>query len=126
MPETTPVIKVNAVKDLGARVILTGTTHSEAEAHAKKLARQRRMSLIHPYDDPEVIDGQGTIAMEILRQHSPPLDAAAMYQSIKKKRRVYLDTVGTFADEAAVRRVGKETFALGRRYVDEIVLVSTD
>jgi len=75
MPQTTPEIKVKAVQRWGARTILHGDTYDEAEAHALALAEDRGLTYIHPYDDGEVIAGQGTIAMEILRQRSGALDA---------------------------------------------------
>jgi threonine dehydratase len=75
MPATTPAIKVEAVVDRGAEVVLEGDSYDEAYVHARKLAKKLKRSFIHPYDDPEVIAGQGTIAMEILRQHSGRLDA---------------------------------------------------
>ena len=69
MPETTPAIKTNAVRDLGGEVILTGDTYDDAHAHARKAgARARKLVFIHPFDDPAVIAGQGTIGMEILQQ----------------------------------------------------------
>ncbi|ROR34723.1 threonine ammonia-lyase, biosynthetic [Inmirania thermothiophila] len=75
MPRTTPSIKVEAVRRLGARALLHGDTYDEAAAHAVALARSAGAAFIHPYDDPDVIAGQGTIGMEILRQHPGPLDA---------------------------------------------------
>ncbi len=75
MPRTTPLIKVNAVKSRGGKVILHGDAYDEASAYAKKLTAEKGMTYVHPYDDPEVIAGQGTIGMEILRQHTGPLDA---------------------------------------------------
>src|SRR4029450_13059461 len=75
MPITTPQIKIAAVKRRGARVILHGDSYDEAQAHAWDLARHEGRTFVHPYDDPEVIAGQGTIGMEILRQHSKPLHA---------------------------------------------------
>jgi threonine dehydratase len=75
MPRTTPQIKVAAVRSRGARVILHGDTYDEASAHAQQLVKEKGMVYVHPYDDPDVIAGQGTIGMEILRQHSEPLDA---------------------------------------------------
>ena len=75
MPRTTPGIKVRAVKALGGKTRLYGDTYDEAYAHALTLADERQMVFIHPYDDPEVIAGQGTIAMELLQQHRDPLDA---------------------------------------------------
>ncbi len=75
MPRTTPVIKVRAVQALGGKTLLHGDTYDEAYAHALGLAQDRQMTFIHPYDDPEVIAGQGTIAMELLQQHRDPLSA---------------------------------------------------
>ena len=161
MPVTTPRIKVDAVKTLGAKVVLFGDTYDEAQAHALKLAKEKKLSFIHPYDDPDVIAGQGTVAMEIIHQLSraihaifvpvgggglisgiasyvkflnpkikvigvEPYDADAMNQSLKKKKRVRLDSVGGFADGVAVKEVGKETFELCKKYVDDIILVDTD
>lgn len=75
MPVTTPQIKIEAVKARGAEVILEGISYEEAYRHAIALAEARGLSFIHPYDDPEVIAGQGTIGMEILRQWDHPIDA---------------------------------------------------
>lgn len=75
MPNTTPQIKVNAVKAHGAKVVLRGDTYDDASDYAQKLVAEKGMTYIHPFDDPDVIAGQGTIAMEILRQVSGPLDA---------------------------------------------------
>ncbi len=161
MPRTTPQIKVDAVRSLGGEVVLHGDTYDEAYARARGLARARRLSFIHPYDDPEVIAGQGTIGFEILKQHPGPLEAVfvpvggggliagvavyikrlrpevkiigvepedcdAMARSLAAGRRLELAHLNLFADGVAVRRVGKETFRLARRYVDEMVVVSND
>jgi len=75
MPITTPQIKIDAVKARGGRVLLHGDTYDEAHAHARLLERKYRMTFVHPYDDPDVIAGQGTIGMEILRQHAKPIHA---------------------------------------------------
>lgn len=75
MPRTTPAIKVGGVRARGANVVLYGDTYDEASAHAKSLVQQEGLIYIHPYDDPDVIAGQGTVAMEILRQHPQQLDA---------------------------------------------------
>ena len=75
MPRTTPGIKVSAVQALGGKTLLYGDTYDEACAHALALAEERGMVFIHPYDDPDVIAGQGSIAMELLQQHRDPLDA---------------------------------------------------
>lgn len=68
MPRTTPSIKVDAVRSLGGKAILHGDAYDDAQAHAGELAAERGMTLIHPYDDAEVIAGQGTVAREILEQ----------------------------------------------------------
>jgi threonine dehydratase len=75
MPITTPRIKVDAVAARGAEVVLHGDSYAEAYAKALKLKKARGLAFVHPYDDPEVIAGQGTIGMEILRQHPRPIDA---------------------------------------------------
>jgi len=161
MPTTTPDIKVRAVEAMGGTVVLSGDSYSDASAHANKLCAENGMHYVHPYDDPEVIAGQGTIAEEMLRQltsdmdavfvpiggggliagmavylkhYSPntkiigvePYDSAAMHDSIKAGERIVLSQVGIFADGVAVKQVGKHTFDLVRKYVDEIILVDTD
>ena len=164
MPTSTPGIKVDAVRSRGGEVVLFGDSYDEAYAHALELEKAEKLTFVHPFDDPEVIAGQGTIAMEILRQHSrhngpihaifccvggggllagvaayikrlrPEIkvigveakDADAMTQSLAKGHRVRLQQVGLFADGAAVKFVGEETFRLCKEYVDEMVLVDTD
>ncbi len=161
MPNTTPDIKVSAVESLGAKVLLAGDSYSDACEHAYRLRDQSDMYFVHPYDDPLVIAGQGTIAEEMLRQapkdmdavfvpiggggliagmavylkaYSPntrvigvePVDSSAMYQSVQAGKRIQLDQVGIFVDGVAVKQVGKHTFDLTRRFVDEIILVDTD
>ena len=161
MPVTTPHIKIAAVEARGARVVLHGDSYSDAYAKAQALQKTSGATFVHPYDDPDVIAGQGTIGMEILRQWQAPLDAIfvaigggglvsgvgayvkrvrpevkvigvqpedsdAMAQSLRLGRRVTLAHVGLFADGVAVKQVGKETFRLARRYVDDVVIVDTD
>ena len=161
MPQTTPAIKVQAVADLGGEVVLHGDVFDAAFEHAFGLAREQNLAFVHPFDDPDVIAGQGTVGMEIIRQTGgeldaifvpvggggliagigayvkqlyprvriigvEPEDAAAMYESLRVGRRVTLEQLGLFADGVAVRRVGEESFALARRYVDEVVRVNTD
>ncbi len=75
MPQTTPVIKIDAVRSLGAEVVLFGDTYDDAFAHARKLELERGLIFIHPFDDPDVIAGQGTIGAEILRQAGTDIDA---------------------------------------------------
>lgn len=161
MPTTTPSIKVEAVKNRGAEVVLFGDSYSDAYLHALELEESEKLTFVHPYDDPDVIAGQGTIAMEILREHPQAIhaifccvggggliagiaayvkqmrpeikiigveavDADAMTQSLKKGERVMLDQVGLFADGAAVKQVGVETFRLCQQYVDEMIVVDND
>jgi threonine dehydratase len=75
MPQTTPHIKVQAVIDLGAEVVMHGDDFDQAHERALALERQRNLIFIHPFDDPDVIAGQGTIGMEILRQRPGDIDA---------------------------------------------------
>jgi len=111
MPGTTPGIKVEAVRALGGKVVLDGDTYDESAAHARKLARDKGMTLVHPYDDPDVIAGQGTIGREILDQARDGLDAvfvpvggggliagvAAYIKSVRPQVRV----IGVEPDDAA-------------------------
>ncbi len=161
MPITTPQVKVDAVQARGGEVVLHGDTFDDAYAYARQLEAEKGLTFIHPFDDPHVIAGQGTIGMEILRQYQQPihaifvaigggglisgiaayvkrlrpeikiigvepLDADAMYQSLKTGKRVRLSNVGLFADGVAVREVGEETFRLCQEYVDDIIRVNTD
>jgi threonine dehydratase len=161
MPRTTPAIKVDAVRRLGGKTVLHGDTYDEALQHALDLAKERKLTFVHPYDDPDVIAGQGTVGMEILRQlHEPlhavfvpvggggliagvaayvkhlypevkiigvePEDAPTLHLALKQNKRVVLDQVGIFADGVAVRQIGEETFRVARKYVDEVILVSSD
>ncbi len=75
MPKTTPDIKVKAVKAWGGKTVLFGDSYDDACTHAKEIADEKGMTFVHPYDDPEVIAGQGTIGMEILRQHTAKINA---------------------------------------------------
>jgi threonine dehydratase len=75
MPVTTPQLKVDAVRSHGGEVVLFGESYSDAYLHALELEKQHGLTFVHPFDDPDVIAGQGTIAMEILRQHQAPIDA---------------------------------------------------
>jgi threonine dehydratase len=161
MPVTTPQIKVQAVARRGAEVVLAGESYEEASEAAHALAKKQKLTYVHPFDDAMVIAGQGTIGMEILRQHSDPIhaifccvgggglisgiaayvkqlrpeikiigveatDAAAMTQSRAAGKRVKLEQVGLFADGAAVKQVGKETFRLCQQYVDDMIVVDND
>jgi len=165
MPLATPAIKVNAVRAHGGPTVevrLFGNNYDEAAAEAKRLTNEEGMTLIHPFDDPYVIAGQGTIGLEILKSCvSRPLDAifvccggggmlagiaayvksvrpsvkvvgveaidaAGMTASLKEGKVVTLDHVGLFADGAAVKTIGEETFRVCNNLVDEMVTVDTD
>ena len=75
MPKTTPAIKVNAVRNRGAEVVLHGDAYDDAYQHARELEQAQGLTFIPPFDDPDIIAGQGAIGQEILRQHPEPLDA---------------------------------------------------
>ena len=161
MPSTTPAIKINAVASRGARVVLHGDSFSDAYLHAVKLTETTGATYIPPFDDPDVIAGQGTIGMEILRQHGKPIhaifccvggggllagvaayvkrvrpdikvigvqtvDSDAMTRSLAAGKRIELESVGLFADGAAVKLVGEETFRVCQEYVDEMIVVDND
>ena len=161
MPSTTPAIKIDAVKARGGEVVLAGESYSDAYAHALELEKAEKLTFVHPFDDPDVIAGQGTVGMEILRAHPKPIhavfccvggggliagvaayikrlrpetriigveaaDADAMTQSLAAGKRVVLEQVGIFADGAAVKEVGVETFRLCQQYVDEMIVVDND
>ena len=161
MPRTTPSIKINAVKALGGVIHLEGDDYDTAYQYAMRKAQTEQRIFIHPYDDPDVIAGQATVAVELCEQCDPlpdavfipvggggliagmgtwlrhaapstkvigvePEDAPSMAEALKANRRVCLNQVGLFADGAAVRQVGEETFRLGQECIDEILLVSID
>jgi threonine dehydratase len=75
MPATTPKIKIDAVAARGGEVVLAGESYSDAYTHAVELEKRDQLTFVHPYDDPDVIAGQGTIGMEILRAHPQPIHA---------------------------------------------------
>lgn len=75
MPVTTPQVKVDAVRGYGGEVVLFGDSFSDSAEHARELEKKEKLTFVHPFDDPDVIAGQGTVGMEILRQHSGPIDA---------------------------------------------------
>lgn len=165
MPLATPMIKVNAVRNHGGPTVsirLHGSNYDEASDEANRLVVEEGLTLIHPFDDPEVIAGQGTIGMEILKTRNgkpldivfaccgggglvagiaayikqvrpevkvigvEPEDAAGMTLSTKAGQIITLPTVGLFADGAAVRVTGDETFRVAKQYVDGMLTVTTD
>lgn len=122
MPRTTPSIKVESVRDYGARIKLSGDTYDDAYTYAAEQAKERGMTFIHPYDDPEVIAGQGTIALEILRQHEGDIDAIfvpvggggliAGVAAVVKSLRPEIKVIGVEPDEAPCMH---EALKRGRR-----------
>ena len=161
MPTTTPDIKISAVKSHGAKAVLFGENFDAAKKHALEMAKKEELAFIDPFDDFDVMAGQGTIAHEIIRQHPnhidaifipvgggglaagiagfikavkpevkiiavEPSDAACFAEAMKAGRRVTLKDVGIFADGVAVKQIGKNTFAMLKDLVDDVVTVSTD
>ncbi len=161
MPITTPLVKVNAVKNLKAKVILFGDNYDETHKEAIRISHERNLCFIHPFDDPDVIAGQGTIAIELEQQLTEkpyaiyiavgggglisgislyikkiwpevkiigvePEDADAMTKSLEEEKIVELPSVGQFADGVAVKKIGKNTFDIGRKYIDKMIRVNTD
>ncbi|KKB07416.1 threonine ammonia-lyase, biosynthetic [Devosia chinhatensis] len=111
MPTTTPVIKVNAVRRLGGEVVLFGDGFDAARAHAAGLAERHGYVFVHPFDDPDVIAGQGTVGLELMRQHPEPIGAiyvpvgggglAAGIASFVKFLRPEIRVIGVEPEEAA-------------------------
>ncbi len=163
MGENTPAIKVDAVSSLGAEVILSGDSYDQAAEVARALSIERRLTYIHPFDDEDVIAGQGTVGMEMLRQYTGEIHAifvpvgggglisgigtyvkylkpevriigvesegsACLWAALDKGRRVTLkaEDVDQFADGTAVRQVGKKTFQIAKKCVDEVIRVTVD
>lgn len=75
MPTTSPQVKIDAVRRLGGEVVLAGESFTDAYNHAQTLEKKEKLTFVHPFDDPDVIAGQGTIGMQILRQHPGPIEA---------------------------------------------------
>ena len=161
MPITTPIVKVKAVRELQAEVILFGENYDESYLEALRLSREKDLTFIHPFDDPDVIAGQGTIAVEIISQLGDPPDciyiavggggliagistyiknlwpktkiigvepedANAMSKSLQEDKIIELENVGLFADGVAVKKVGKLTFEITKKYVDKMITVNND
>lgn len=160
MPDGAPISKVEATKGYGADVVLVPGVYDDAFNKALELQKEKGYTFVHPFDDEDVIAGQGTIGLEILNQLEnidavvvpigggglisgvaytvkslkPQIkvygvqaaNAPSMFESLKKKEQITLDTVSTFADGIAVKHPGDLTFELVKEYVDEVVTVSED
>jgi len=124
MPTTTPAIKIDAVKARGAEVVLFGDSYSDAYVHALKLEKAQNLTFVHPYDDPEVIAGQGTIGMEILNAHPEPIEAIfccvggggllAGIAAYVKAKRPEIKIIGVEAKDAEAMT---ESLKIGKRVV---------
>lgn len=160
MPDGAPISKVEATKGYGAEVVLVPGVYDDAYNKALELQKEKGYTFVHPFDDEDVIAGQGTIGLEILDQLDnidavvvpigggglisgvafaikslkpnikvygvQAANAPSMYESVKQKKQITLDTVSTFADGIAVKHPGDLTFEIVNKYVDEIVTVSED
>ena len=160
MPDGAPISKVEATKGYGAEVVLVPGVYDDAYNKALELQKEKGYTFVHPFDDEDVIAGQGTIGLEILDQLDnidavvvpigggglisgvafaikslkPSIkvygvqaaNAPSMYESVKQKKQITLDTVSTFADGIAVKHPGDLTFEIVNKYVEEIVTVSED
>ncbi len=160
MPEGAPLAKVKATRELGAQVVLHGAVYDDAYAEAKRIQAETGAVFIHPFDDPMVIAGQGTIGLEIMDEVPDigtvlvPIGggglaagvasavkllhpsvhvigvqaagAAGMKASFEAGHVVSLPSAKTIADGIAVKQPGELTYAVCRRYLDEIVTVDDD
>ena len=160
MPRIAPDIKIEAVKNLGANVIIDGDTFDDAKNICLNIVKKENKTLIHPYDDLDVISGQGTIGLELIEQLkdidyifccvgggglisgigtiikflSPKTkiigveayDCCAMTQSLIENKIVKLNEIGTYADGAAVKEVGKLNFEISKEVIDEMELVTNN
>ena len=150
MPTTTPLIKVNRTKGYGAEVILYGNVYDEACEYAMKLAKEKGLTFVHPFDDLDVATGQGSIAMEIIKELPTvdyilvpigggalakllnpnikvigvePAGANCLQESLKAGKVVTLPTVSTIADGTAVKTPGSKLFPYLQKNLDDIITV---
>lgn len=161
MPATTPRQKINQVKLFGGdnvEVRLIGDTFDDAYCEAIRFSRQEGLPFVHPFDDPSIIAGNGTLGKEIMQNAAVPIDliivsvgggglaaglssyvksvspstsifgvepegAPSMYRSLEEKSVVTLEEIDKFVDGAAVKRVGRLTFELCRKLLDQVILV---
>ncbi|UGS22283.1 threonine ammonia-lyase IlvA [Flavobacterium cyclinae] len=161
MPKTTPKQKIKQVQLFGksfVEIVLTGDTFDDAFHAAKQFATENQLEFIHPFDDLEVIAGQGTVGLEILSEQVPTIDylllpvgggglaagvstvfkklspatkifgiepegAPSMQFALNQNEPIALTSIDKFVDGAAVKKVGKETFAVCKNTLDNMVLV---
>ena len=153
LPDGAPISKVEATKNYGAEVCMVPGVYDDAYNEALRLRDEKNYTFIHPFDDENVIAGQGTIGIEIMNE-MPDVDAVvcaigggglisgvacaikvygvqaegapSMVESIKNGEPVHLDSVSTIADGIQVKEPGEHTFEYVKKYVDDIVTVSDD
>ena len=145
MPTTTPLIKVNRTKGYGAEVILYGNVYDEACEYAMKLAKEKGLTFVHPFDDLDVATGQGSIAMEIIKELPTvdyilvPIGGGGLATGVstlakllnpnikvigvKAGKVVTLPTVSTIADGTAVKTPGSKLFPYLQKNLDDIITV---
>ncbi|AKC32443.1 threonine ammonia-lyase, biosynthetic [Candidatus Pantoea carbekii] len=160
MPVFTTDLKVDAVREFGGETYLYGNNFDEAKIKAIELSQQKGYHFVPPFDHPEIIAGQGTVAMELLQQDAhldrvfvpvgggglaagiavlikqlmPQIkvvgveskDSDCLRAALKAGKPVELRRVGLFAEGVAVKRIGKETFRLCEKYLDDLVTVDSD
>ena len=133
MPQTTPEIKVDAVRDLGAEVVLFGDTYADAQIRCHELAVERRMVFVHPFDDPLVIAGQGTVGDEILRHRLGdvsaifvPVGGGGLIAGIGSYVKALRPTVKVIGVEPFGADAMFQSLAAGRRVVLESVDIFAD
>ena len=146
MPKSTPLIKVESTKQYGAEVVLHGDVYDDAYKKAKELEEKEGYVFVHPFNDEDVLDGQGTdiilvpigggglisgiaCAAKILKPEIKiigvePEGAASAYEAIKENKVVELKEANTIADGTAVKKIGDLNFEYIKKYVDEIITVS--
>ena len=133
MPETTPMIKVDGTLKYGAEVDLHGQSFDETNTYAQELAKEKGYTFIPPYDDEDVIEGQGTIA-KCAKEIKPdikivgvePANAASMQAAMENNGPITLDSADTIADGTAVARVGDITYEICKENVDEYISVTEE
>ena len=136
MPTTTPLMKVNRTKSYGAEVMLVGDVFDESCEYAYKLAEEHGYTFVHPFDDLDVATGQGTIAMEIIKELPTvdyilvpigggvePAGANCMQESLRQGHVVTLPEATTIADGTAVKRPGEKLFPYIQENVDDIITI---
>src|SRR5690606_26514094 len=133
MPEQTPLVKVRNTEAFGAKVVLEGETLAESQIRAEQLVTEEGLTLIHPYDDPAIIAGQGTAALEML-EDAPDLDILVVIIGVESE--LYPSMVNamtggerptggpSLAEGIAVKNVGTLTLPVVRDLVSEVLLAS--